>query len=232
MFVSHSRQLTSIVNLLIKKQSFHRQYSTVILSSYLGGNGRKISTSSVNPGVNVRPMKITSKLAADQLVRDLNEKERDNLVRALRHLNEELELENVTPLEAPTAKQLRLVAFCNSVPFIGFGFLDNAIMIAAGEYIDTHLGITFGISTMAAAALGNMISDVAGIGLAGYVEVLAARVGIEEPKLKPAQVTMWQTRFSSHFGRAIGIVIGCIIGMFPLLFYKQKESEPPKPRHT
>ena len=33
-----------------------------------------------------------------------------------------------------------------------------------GEYIDTTLGATLGISTMAAAALGNWISDLSGIG--------------------------------------------------------------------
>ena len=38
--------------------------------------------------------------------------------------------------------------------YSGFGFLDNLIMIMAGEYIDLTLGATLGISTMAAAALG------------------------------------------------------------------------------
>lgn len=33
-----------------------------------------------------------------------------------------------------------------------------------GDYIDTTLGVTLGISTMAAAALGNWISDLSGIG--------------------------------------------------------------------
>jgi Transmembrane protein 65 len=41
----------------------------------------------------------------------------------------------------------------------------------AGEYIDLTLGVTMGISTMAAAALGNLVSDVAGVGLGGVVEV-------------------------------------------------------------
>ena len=35
---------------------------------------------------------------------------------------------------------------------------------AQGDYIDTTLGATLGISTMAAAALGNWISDLSGIG--------------------------------------------------------------------
>jgi hypothetical protein len=43
---------------------------------------------------------------------------------------------------------------------LGFGFLDNFIMIVAGEYIDLTLGVTLGISTMAAAALGKSVSAV------------------------------------------------------------------------
>ncbi|MED6261894.1 hypothetical protein ATANTOWER_011534, partial [Ataeniobius toweri] len=49
-----------------------------------------------------------------------------------------------------TAAQIRYVLFHNAVPFIGFGFLDNAIMIAAGTQIELSIGVTLGISTMAA----------------------------------------------------------------------------------
>lgn len=48
---------------------------------------------------------------------------------------------------------------------IGFGFADNFIMILAGDVIDNKLGVLFGFSTLAAAGLGNLISDVAGISL-------------------------------------------------------------------
>ena len=46
---------------------------------------------------------------------------------------------------------------------VGFGFADNAIMIVAGDRIDATLGVRLGFSTLAAAGLGNLISDVAGI---------------------------------------------------------------------
>jgi hypothetical protein len=55
-------------------------------------------------------------------------------------------------------EQLRQLFTINTIPFIGFGFLDNAIMVMAGEYIDQSLGALLCISTMAAAALGNVIS--------------------------------------------------------------------------
>lgn len=41
---------------------------------------------------------------------------------------------------------------------------------------------------MAAAALGNIISDVAGVGLAHYVEALVLKAGIKHPTLTSDQV--------------------------------------------
>ncbi|XP_025065685.1 transmembrane protein 65 isoform X2 [Alligator sinensis] len=64
----------------------------------------------------------------------------------------------------PSTGQLKHVFFHNALPFVGFGFLDNAIMIAAGTQIELSIGVVLGISTMAAAALGNLVSDLAGLG--------------------------------------------------------------------
>ncbi|XP_027701279.1 transmembrane protein 65-like isoform X1 [Vombatus ursinus] len=130
-------------------------------------------------------------------------------------------------LEAPPPSQgqLRYVFIHNALPFVGFGFLDNAIMIVAGTQIELSIGIILGISTMAAAALGNLVSDLAGLGLAGYVEALASRLGLSIPDLTPKQVDMWQTRLSAHLGKAVGVTIGCILGMFPLLFFRGEEEE-------
>ncbi|KAM9574044.1 transmembrane protein 65 isoform 2-T2 [Guaruba guarouba] len=125
----------------------------------------------------------------------------------------------------PSPGQLKHVFFHNAVPFVGFGFLDNAIMIAAGTQIELSIGVILGISTMAAAALGNLVSDLAGLGLAGYVEALASRLGLSIPDLTPKQADMWQTRLSAHLGKAIGVTIGCILGMFPLLFFGDEEEK-------
>ncbi|XP_043828129.1 transmembrane protein 65 isoform X3 [Dromiciops gliroides] len=125
----------------------------------------------------------------------------------------------------PSQEQLRYVFIHNALPFVGFGFLDNAIMIVAGTQIELSIGIILGISTMAAAALGNLVSDLAGLGLAGYVEALASRLGLSIPDLTPKQVDMWQTRVSAHSGKAVGVAIGCILGMFPLLFFRGEEEE-------
>jgi len=84
--------------------------------------------------------------------------------------------------------------FHNLVPFIGFGFFDNLLMILAGDLIETQIGATMHLSVMACAALGNTISDVCGIGLAGYVEVIALRMGLPVPDLPQAQLNHTRVR--------------------------------------
>lgn len=124
-----------------------------------------------------------------------------------------------TLLERQQVLQLFAV---NLAPFVGFGILDNMIMIFAGEYIDQTIGAWLAISTMAAAALGNIISDVGGIGLAHYVEFLVSKAGLKHPLLTPKQLESSYARIVINTARAIGLVIGCLIGMFPLLFFDSK----------
>ncbi|CAG0879557.1 unnamed protein product [Cyprideis torosa] len=127
--------------------------------------------------------------------------------------------------ERPSLKILYQTAAAHSLPFIGFGMLDNAIMITAGDIIDTKIGALLGISTLAAAGLGNIVSDVAGIGSAHYVEAFAMKLGVRPPRLTRLQMDMSSVRVSINIGRAIGVIIGCIIGMFPLLLIKEKSRE-------
>ena len=97
--------------------------------------------------------------------------------------------------------------------------MDNAILILAGDAIDTSLGVILGISTMCAAAIGNIVSDVAGIMLGTLIEDFCTKyLNIPAPNLTSAQRQLRSVRFANQFGCAIGIVVGCIIGMFPLLF--------------
>ena len=46
----------------------------------------------------------------------------------------------------PSSRECRICFVHNAVPFIGFGFLDNVVMIVAGDYIDSTLGVAFNIS--------------------------------------------------------------------------------------
>ncbi|NXK06733.1 TMM65 protein, partial [Herpetotheres cachinnans] len=120
------------------------------------------------------------------------------------------------------------VFFHNALPFVGFGFLDNAIMIAAGTQIELSIGVVLGISTMAGkySQIQNCLFLFScSSSLAGYVEALASRLGLSIPDLTPKQADMWQTRLSAHLGKAIGVTIGCILGMFPLLFFGDEEEK-------
>ncbi|TMS18175.1 Transmembrane protein 65 [Larimichthys crocea] len=174
---------------------------------------------------------LNSPQRAKEFIYRLQPKERTCLLGELQSFESRAIAQETLDPSPPTAAQIRYVLFHNALPFVGFGFLDNAIMIAAGTQIELSIGVTLGISTMAAAALGNLVSDLAGLGLAGYVEALASKLGMQVPDLTPKQVDMWQTRLSSHMGKGIGVSIGCILGMFPLFFLgdddeKEKEAEP------
>uniref|UniRef100_A0A3Q2VA12 Transmembrane protein 65 n=1 Tax=Haplochromis burtoni TaxID=8153 RepID=A0A3Q2VA12_HAPBU len=148
---------------------------------------------------------LNSPTRAKEFIYRLHPKERTCLLQELQ-IFESKALAQGKP-SPPTAAQIRYVLLHNAIPFVGFGFLDNAIMIAAGTQIELSIGVTLGISTMAGKSRA-----------ASYVEVLASKLGMQVPDLTPKQVDMWQTRLSSHMGKAIGVSIGCILGMFPLFF--------------
>lgn len=165
-----------------------------------------------------------SRLNVDErrlLIQELNEQAKDGEERA-QCVDGEVKGDTSAEPRVPTYSELRQVAIHQSLPFVGFGFLDNLIMIIAGDYIDLTLGVTFGISTMAAAGLGNALSDVAGLGSAFYVERISDKIGVRSPNFTLAQLQMTRTRWATQIGRAIGITIGCLIGMFPLLFLPNK----------
>ncbi|XP_029985754.1 transmembrane protein 65-like [Sphaeramia orbicularis] len=171
---------------------------------------------------------LNSPKRAKEFIYRLQPAERSCLLGELQGFESRARAQDTLDPSPPTTAQIRYILFHNAVPFVGFGFLDNAIMIAAGTQIELSIGVTLGISTMAAAALGNLVSDLAGLGLAGYVEVLASKLGMQVPDLTPKQVDMWQTRVSAHMGKAIGVSIGCILGMFPLFFLSDDDDKDEK----
>ena len=113
------------------------------------------------------------------------------------------------------------------VPCVAFGFLDNAIMIVAGDKIDAAIGRVPGLtlSTMGCAALGNTLSDVVGQLSAGVIDAAAGGIGLPEPKLSPAQLRTSAARLTVIGGGTVGIVVGCLLGMVPLLFVKPEAPE-------
>eukprot|EP00242_Pyramimonas_sp_CCMP2087_P003541 CAMPEP_0198231154 /NCGR_PEP_ID=MMETSP1445-20131203/115048_1 /TAXON_ID=36898 /ORGANISM="Pyramimonas sp., Strain CCMP2087" /LENGTH=299 /DNA_ID=CAMNT_0043911747 /DNA_START=335 /DNA_END=1234 /DNA_ORIENTATION=- len=126
--------------------------------------------------------------------------------------------------EMPSQRVLLKVALAGFVPFVGFGFIDNFMMILAGEAIEWHLGLAFGISTMTAAALGNLFSDIIGLMTSGGIEASASKIGCDEPSLTACQRRLTRVKAFRYTGSILGLAVGCIAGMVPLLFMELKPS--------
>ncbi|CAD7970509.1 unnamed protein product [Amoebophrya sp. A120] len=135
-------------------------------------------------------------------------------------------------VKPPTRNQLRRVFIASAIPFIGFGFLDNFLMILMGDAIDASLCVKFGFSTMAAAALGNTFSDVCGVFSGGVIEDYAQKRGIEMPALDSEQLKLTSVKTYQYGGQACGIVVGCILGMCPLLWMDPDATEKLKKEKT
>ena len=147
-------------------------------------------------------------------VRQLSEAQREAFIKALR----EMTPKSPKQVQAPDFNALWALFLVSAVPMVGFGFVDNFIMIIAGEFLEAELGGRFHLSTLAAAGLGNMISDICGLGLGGIIEETAGKLGFKH-KLSPAQLRLSTSRLVHHTATVVGISVGCILGMVPLLFY-------------
>lgn len=137
-----------------------------------------------------------------------------------------------TSLERPTNQQLKLVMVASAIPFVGFGFVDNMMMLAVGDMIEDHFHATYHLSMLCAAALGNTVADVVGLSLGGIIETFARRIGIPDPQLSKAQANMSITHWCNFFASAGGITIGCLLGMFPLLFMNHSDDDDEKAEKT
>ena len=79
---------------------------------------------------------------------------------------------------------------------------------------------------MAAAGLGNTLSDVVGILAQGAMETWFNRMGFETPQsLTLEQQDMNFFRAVKNFSMSVGIVIGCIIGMCPILWQDPDKTQ-------
>lgn len=118
-----------------------------------------------------------------------------------------------------TPRTLSKIALAVGLPFVGFGFVDNFVMLIAGEEIEALFGARFGLSTLAAAGLGNLVSDVAGLGLADQIEDRSRRTKLGAPVvLSPVDARKGVVRFARVAGSVVGVSIGCLLGMVPLVF--------------
>ena len=92
-------------------------------------------------------------------------------------------------------------------------------MIQAGGYIDATLGVTMGLATLTAAAMGQVISDVSGVLFGGTVERICEQLRIVKPsQLTQAQRALPLCRNVAMAGSVLGIIVGCMLGASSLLF--------------
>ena len=116
----------------------------------------------------------------------------------------------------PKSRLLLAVSLGTMIPYVAFGFMDNFIMIVAGDAIDGALSVKLGLSTLAAAGLGNMLSDIVGVAAAGTIERQAKTLGYAEPEMSEERSEASDVA-SARFGGAVaGVSLGCIAGMAPL----------------
>lgn len=100
---------------------------------------------------------------------------------------------------------------------VGFGFIDNTVMIRAGDAIDNNLGEIFVMSTLTAAALGQVISDSSGVLFGNTLDAFFSKIGVLPPAITMAQRQLRSFRIATTLGATTGVIFGCCLGMLNLL---------------
>jgi hypothetical protein len=115
---------------------------------------------------------------------------------------------------------LRALFIASSIPMIGFGFMDQFVLIQAGGYIDATFGISFGLATLSAAAAGQVVSDVSGVVFGGALErFLSINTSwLRTPNITQIQRQLPICRNVALAGAIVGVIIGCALGATSLLF--------------
>ena len=144
-------------------------------------------------------------------------------------------------------------------------------MIQAGNAIDCTLGVTFGLSTLSAAAVGGLVSNASGI-FFGYEEFfqnfsgfsdfdsfclsqydylfihlirfgfftlsnsgtlasLAKRAGLPSSNLTAQQRSLSFIKRNRLFSQAVGVLLGCTLGLINLFFIDTERSSSLKLQH-
>lgn len=130
-------------------------------------------------------------------------------------------------LAPPEVKDFLVRFLKRSSKMIVFGFVDNFIMITAGDYIDPGLKHLLGTTTLFAAGLGNMISDVAGEEAGGTIDSVLKKMGLDTEDVSDEQIEVapgWMQLMDKRAG-TFGVAIGCLLGMIPLVWMQTPVSE-------
>jgi len=126
--------------------------------------------------------------------------------------------ESEDKVERPTKAQLRAYSFRVALPFFGFGFIDNSVMIMCGDLIDITLSQRFGVSMLFSAGLGNVFADSVGVYSSDLIEKVSGKLTPKSRQMTRQQRRMKCTTRRKTIFRIVGISTGCCAGMLPLLF--------------
>jgi Transmembrane protein 65 len=97
-------------------------------------------------------------------------------------------------------------------------------MLQAGNAVDCTLGVTFGLSTLAAAAIGQVVSDASGVVFGSSLERIATKFGLPPTNLTSAQRALPIVARTTFAGSLLGIIAGCMLGLVNLLFIDTSRS--------
>jgi len=129
-----------------------------------------------------------------------------------------------TATEQLSSKQIRSIFLSAAIPMVGFGFMDNFVMITAGQAIDNSLGVQMGLATMTAAAMGQVVSDVSGVmfgdTLARLFKVSSAQLSASQREL--AAVQIHRLRLA---GAILGVIAGCTLGAAALYIVPDRNTQ-------
>lgn len=128
-------------------------------------------------------------------------------------------------VDRPSGQQYRQIFISSAIPMVGFGFMDNLVMIQAGDLIDNTIGVRLGLATLTAAAFGQVFSDVSGVCFGSVVDRMCAKLGIEGPNLTHEQRQLSAVKRVGTFGAVCGVITGCLLGMTSLLFMDLEAAE-------
>lgn len=91
-------------------------------------------------------------------------------------------------------------------------------MLQIGNAVDCSLGVTFGLSTLAAAAIGQVFSDASGVIFGSSLERMATACGLPTANLSSLQRQLPVVKRIKFAGSLIGVISGCFLGLLNLLF--------------
>lgn len=97
-------------------------------------------------------------------------------------------------------------------------------MIQAGNAIDCSIGVMLGLSTLAAAAIGQIVSSGVSVAFGGYVETLARKAGLPSAGFTSAQRQLKSVRRVALYGNLFGVVLGATLGLVNLAFIDTQRS--------